>query len=310
MNTRTSICSPASAAGPLPPRQTAFELLHSASGKNGSPLASNGSGKSPATAQSKPSRRKNMQDESGCLPGVLHASPPLLPASAEARLMTAGSGTKLLTCVKSSSPLGLFLKTLLESTAWGSTESFLTWKGSATKLRHSVYQLVPSIRRRTGTGFGLSATAKTGAGGNVSRGHDRKDELLLAGQLKAALLPTARASDDKQSHQKDSHGLSIPEAMRRAFWPTPKSQYGGPDYAAVNRGKTEMASLPTALGRITNGSSSTTPFTVVQLTFTAWLMGLPLEYLESFVHASSPHSATRSTGKSQRTLSAQSKPPH
>jgi hypothetical protein len=85
----------------------------------------------------------------------------VVPGSREARKMTAGSGRKLSVCCKSASPLGACLRILLASETWGSTEYLLKWKGSATKSRRSIYRLVQSTRRNSGTDIGLSDTWPT-----------------------------------------------------------------------------------------------------------------------------------------------------
>jgi len=336
MNASTSICSPGLAAGPSQPMLTGLEPSPPANARNGSPRVLNASGKRPAIATLKGSR-PNSIEEPGCFQGLRHASRPVLPASAEARAMTAGSGRKLYPCVRSSSPIGSVLKILLGSTEWASTESFLNWKGSATKCRRSVFQLVPSIRHRTGIGFGFWGTQTLPMGGRDRRSGDRKDELLMPGMLRK-LWPTARHTDHKQSHQKDSHGLSVPEALRRSLWPTAQHRdqkgvsqrfcngdvsgilpnarklslwrspgnntTGGADAnrATGQTGHCVMLKdqIAASVGKITNGSSLPVSFTVLQLAFTSWLMNVPLSYLRNFVPNSSAPSETQSSGKSRR----------
>src|SRR6516165_1295897 len=92
------------------------------------------------------------------LPGF-PANPTALPASEEARAMTVRSGRDCLRLLKFSDPLFAFSKTLLESSAWNSTLCFLTWKVSATPVRHRLlFQLAVSMPRTGETGSGLWAT--------------------------------------------------------------------------------------------------------------------------------------------------------
>ena len=66
------------------------------------------------------------------------------PGSEKARQMVAISGRKCLDLYRKENRLGSLLKMLLDSTDWGSTSVFLTWKPSATKSLHRLkFQLVP-----------------------------------------------------------------------------------------------------------------------------------------------------------------------
>jgi hypothetical protein len=68
----------------------------------------------------------------------------VLPDSEEARMMTAISGRRCSESCKSSSPLGLLTKTLLEDSHFHSTRCFLTWRVRVMKHKRSLFQLVPS----------------------------------------------------------------------------------------------------------------------------------------------------------------------
>lgn len=57
------------------------------------------------------------------------------PGSEEASKMTVTSGLRCLELYKNAGQIGLFVKMLLGSMAWGSTQSFLIWRPQATKLR-------------------------------------------------------------------------------------------------------------------------------------------------------------------------------
>lgn len=274
--------------------------------------------------------------ERGCLPLEFHASQPVEPGSNKARAMTAGSGRKLSALLKNRSPLGRCLKILLESSTWASTESFLNWEGSATKANRSLYRLVPSIRHKIGREFGFWPTAQSrdhkGVNQNYhdgradalpntlkslwvtpktttgdycySHGDKSKPTLNLQGQLKAALWPTAKASDARQGnvktanrahHKQDKAGWNIKELVKANFWPTPVSspQANRTRKMAPSHGTTHGLVLSGVLGQIANGSDvKKTRFVDFQTAFTAWEMGYPVEYLKPW--------ETQSSGRSRR----------
>jgi len=67
-----------------------------------------------------------------------------LPGSDEARRITVGSGQQLSMLFETSSPLGLFSKILLESSAWTNSEEFCyVWNRLDTKFECSAFQLTP-----------------------------------------------------------------------------------------------------------------------------------------------------------------------
>jgi len=308
MSEHTSTFFPGWEVGQSPPAVAASKPSPYANAKNGSPADSNASGPSPAIATSRRSRRRNTPDESGFSQGVLPVSRPVSPGSAEARQMTVSSGRKLSQCVRSSSPLGSFLRTLLASTAWASTESFLTWKGSATKSRRSVFQLAPSIARNSATGFGLWATPRN----NTGPSPPESLRASLDGQLKAALWPAAASRDTKNPQASqvtlDKNARPLNEVLYAALWPTAqahdKHAPTKPEIRKALKARTGAGMsnlnehLQAELGTITSGSSSTAPFTEYQVVFTSWLMGLDLEYLKSFVPELSAPLATQSIGRS------------
>lgn len=72
--------------------------------------------------------------------------------------MTVSSGQKCLESYKNVSPLGSLVRMCLESSTWHSTESSLIWKKKITKSSRLLFQLAPSMRRTSETGFGLWPT--------------------------------------------------------------------------------------------------------------------------------------------------------
>lgn len=88
------------------------------------------------------------------------ASHSAMPASAEARRMTAISGRTCLELLEKSGRAGSWAKTftalLTGMEGWFSTRCYLTWKLKATKSGRMFCQLQVSMPRITGTGFGSS----------------------------------------------------------------------------------------------------------------------------------------------------------
>lgn len=105
---------------------------------------------------------------------LANRSAPPTPASEKAQKMTASSGRKCAALLKSQSPLGSLVRTLLESLGWRSSKWFLTWKPSGTKLRHrSRFRLVPSDTITSGraTGFLATPTATANQGAPSMQKH-------------------------------------------------------------------------------------------------------------------------------------------
>src|SRR5690554_6157329 len=69
----------------------------------------------------------------------------VLPGTEKAKTMTERSGRKYTDLLKVSNPIGLLVRMCLESSHWGSTASFLTWKTSGTPRNRLLYRLVPSM---------------------------------------------------------------------------------------------------------------------------------------------------------------------
>jgi len=89
------------------------------------------------------------------------ASPSVQPGNEEARKMTVTSGQKLKGSWLPSGPLGVCLRTLLDTSAWASTKCFLTWKAKDTPRGRQLFQLAPSMPRTDETGSGLWPTPRS-----------------------------------------------------------------------------------------------------------------------------------------------------
>ena len=142
-----------------------------------------------------------------------------LPGSAEARQMTAGSGRRCYALLDARSPLGLYLRTCLASSHWGSTRFYLTWSAPGTPAGRSLYRLRASAPRISGNASSLWHTATaalpfhedklwpTPSAGNFNDGED-----LQAWLDRRATLREKRVN---------GNGMGTPLAMAVKLWPTP-----------------------------------------------------------------------------------------
>lgn len=79
-------------------------------------------------------------------------------ADEKASMMIVGSGQRWAGLLENSGHLGLFVKTLMTSTAWGSTRSRMIWKPWITKCGRLGFQLVRAGLTTYGRAVGWSAT--------------------------------------------------------------------------------------------------------------------------------------------------------
>lgn len=207
-----------------------------------------------------------------------HASRRVEPGSKEARKMCAGSGRKQFALYRKPGPIGSFLKILLESETWGSTEYLMDWKHSATKSRRRlIFRLVPLIPRSSDIGSGLWATptanpAPRGRQGQFSSGHTKPQSRDVKGQTQNA-------------HRMDA----VPNVIL-STWPTPR----------LNTGPSEDAkhlSVDGCLrGANTFGCLAQMESFVARLTnLSMWLMGYTAAYLVLWETASSCKSPRKSS---------------
>ncbi len=160
---------------------------------------------------------QNTGEQLTFLPEDSPANPSVQPGSEEARKMTVTSGRNILGSFGRSGPLGLLVKTLLESSTWHSTKLFLTWKTKATKSKRLLFQLAPSTPRTVGTESGLLHTpsvqepgvsaerlqTKEGEPAKIGeRAYDKHTGRLAQVGLhqQIAMLPTPRADDSKRGN--------------------------------------------------------------------------------------------------------------
>jgi hypothetical protein len=138
-----------------------------------------------------------------------------LPGSAEARMMTAGSGRQCSMLFEESNPLGYCSKILLESSAWTSSQEYCyVWERLDTRFGLSAFQLTPLEQSTDDNGSSLLGTPnarEAGPNGQVG---------CLRQTIEAKLWPTPT---DKGNYnraglsEKAGNGL----ATAAKLWPTP-----------------------------------------------------------------------------------------
>lgn len=163
-------------------------------------------------------------------------SPSLLPGSEAARQTTATSGLRCCASLRSSSPVGCLLRTLLESHLWSSSTVYLRWTGnnilrtrrqwdkrvwvqcatergeeywirswatlkkSDTKSERLLFRLVPSTPRTEGTGCGLWPTIRASdADHGGPNGRDSAGNPHLPMAVKMWPTPTTPRPHDNES---------------------------------------------------------------------------------------------------------------
>ena len=143
----------------------------------------------------------NCQQNLMLFAGDTPASLSPLPGTEEARKMTVISGRKCSALLKNANLSGSLAKMLLDTSLWGSTECYLTWRAKATPRNRLLFQLLPSMRRTGETAFGLlptmTATNANGRTYQYSRREKTKPVLSLAGVAK--LWPTPTASQEAKN---------------------------------------------------------------------------------------------------------------
>lgn len=208
-----------------------------------------------------------------------HANRFPLPGSEEARTMTVISGRKCAESLTSSGPLGLLVKTLLESSVWRSTLFYLNWKVSATPARRLLYRLVPSKPRTEETGALLWPTPAANDSKNSTLPMSQISRGTVPGAvIRRQIWPTPTASDYRKRGP-NSRQQGLPETVlkeSRIQWPTPTTgKIGG------GSGSRESLKKLSLEGKITeaeyksmvagNGGS-------LNPVWVEWLMGFPLDW--------------------------------
>ena len=222
-------------------------------------------------------------------------SQPPAPGSNEALQMTAGSGRRLYESYAKSRPLGAFLKILLESETWASTEFYLEWRLKDTKSKCLVFQLAPSMPRTGANGTGSSESAWPTPMSRDTKGamHEKDGGAMrrmdyVPNVLKAT-WPTPDASKaGKTSRSGDRKGEPLIGGIVRSAWPTPAKQNESRGGTHPSSRKGHTLNLQEAAYGITTCCclALTEKFVVRLTTLSAWLMGYTAQYLAHWETAS------------------------
>jgi len=116
-----------------------------------------------------------------------HASHSVTPGSERARQMTVISGRKCIDLLKLSGRDGSLPRTLLGTSAWGSTMCWLTWKDRVTPAGRLLFQLVPSMPDTAEIESGLWPTMTVAD----HSGHAQTADNKTPGQTGGTTLPGA-----------------------------------------------------------------------------------------------------------------------
>ena len=201
--------------------------------------------------------------------------------SEEERRTTAISGQKCFALFPKYGRDGLLARTLRElltsTTAWCSGKLSLTWKAQDTKARVSLFQLVPSVRRTEGTGFGLLPTPTgqeaehpqaelTATGRRLSK-NNNSHSLNIADRI--AMLPTPQLDDAKNTGHNTKRRETLASKVYQML-PSPTTR----DYKDGT--STENVPENGLLGRVipNNGRKTGIPLRL-EPAFVEWMMGYP-----------------------------------
>lgn len=188
------------------------------------------------------------------LPPDSRVSPPPLRASAEVRLILAGSGPKSCALFRSTNPLGCCLRMFLASSLWDSTPFSAIWTLRATKRGRWYFRLRRSARRTSGNASSLWLTpnacdenggkvARAGATNTRTNAQGKKQQLSLKQQVRELAqmwpTPTSTAGDGRSEQSVETwtarqertlrekgiyNGLPLNVAVK--LWPTPVANDG------------------------------------------------------------------------------------
>jgi hypothetical protein len=154
--------------------------------------------------------------ESSCSQGDFLASLSVLPGSEEARKMTVRSGRKCSELLRKQDRITSLVKTLLESSTWNSTRCYLTWKISATPVRHRLLLVLwPWTPLIEGNGCGLWLTpSATSVAGRSPESMEKREKWRR--ETGHASVPPGNLAE-----QVNMSGERPQRDMR--FWPTPNT---------------------------------------------------------------------------------------
>jgi len=192
-------------------------------------------------------------------------SPSHSPGSDWARRMTGISGRSLRRWLPTSRLAGVFSRMFTDTSRWGSTMCWLTWKRSVTPAGRSLFLLRPSAPRTGEIASGFWPTPETPNGGrawpadaevignSAYRPNGQKVQIHLHHIVEGKMLPTPKARDWKNTGgeaelRRDSPDLNV---LIERMMPTPRAE--GFD-AGGHRGTND--SLHSAVKATTTGKLS------------------------------------------------------
>ncbi|KKN34589.1 hypothetical protein LCGC14_0792290 [marine sediment metagenome] len=197
----------------------------------------------------------------------------LKPGSEEARKMTAGSGHRCLESYQRLGPLGSLQRMLLDSSRWGSTIVYLTWKVRAMKQSRLLFQLAVSMPRTGELESSLWATlSMMDTRMDIRKPEERTPEANKGGcaNLREQVMwPTPRAVEsDRNSvvsqanyYQKTGHHRNLKAAVGTV--PTPTSR----DWRSGKASEETMNRNARPLSEVIGGQ--------LNPNWVEWLMGFP-----------------------------------
>lgn len=134
------------------------------------------------------------------------------------RLILATDGPKCSGSYRSSGPVGLLLRTLVDSSIWRSTLYSLTWKRKTTKQGRSYCRLSPSVRPIVEIGASWWRTPEASDYANRAFAVNSRGEPKLSAQVKMDAWATPTAAD-RQGTTGGGQARSLRDDVRA--WPTP-----------------------------------------------------------------------------------------
>lgn len=158
-------------------------------------------------------------DRSISSPAAIPASHSLLPGSAWARKMTGISGRSLRRWLPTSALAAVFSRMCMDTSRWGSTRCYLTWKRSVTPAGRSLFLLRPSAppTGAIASGYSQSMWPTPTA---VERANEGNVRILRAKVLSGEMT-------EQEAVDILSKSPFEPQGKIPALWPTPNVAGGG-----------------------------------------------------------------------------------